>query len=93
MVDSTGFELLTFPHISGVEGIRTLNLLRARQALSQLSYDPVNMRDVVPIELRTHFLFPRTNFIPKIINAIHKRTERPIPIGVLNSGCLSMKIL
>jgi len=51
------------------------------------------MRDVVPIELRTHFLFPRTHFIPKIINAIHKRTERPIPIGVLNSGCLSMKIL
>ena len=41
-------ELLTFPHIFGVEGIRTLNLLDANQTLSQLSYDPVNVQDVVP---------------------------------------------
>ena len=50
MVDSTGFELPAGPHIGGVEGIRTLNLLDANQTLSQLSYDPINVRDVLLIK-------------------------------------------
>ena len=49
--------------IGGLEGSRTLDLLLARQALSQLSYEPINK-----VAVRTTFIFQKL-----LVSSVNRR--------------------
>ena len=63
----------------GARRDRTADLLRARQALSQLSYGPFNLS------------FPR--YAALRLSLVRSRTLSTLPLSLLRAPCLTRKIL